>query len=227
MKVYISYSWRQPIKSIVKNWMCPCMFDSHIDYNIDEKNCGFGEDIERFEREIGEADNVLVVLSQSYFHSLNCMFELALIIEHGMYNKRSIWVSIDDFDRSDETYDEICKYWKEQFDETVSHVMASGDMNKPYVDKRKKIELIIKFFPDAWVEIGKRNTLNFEDVSADKFRKLIAVLQDRQLIDDETMREIEIGIPVEPASSANVTIRQNGDKSVAQIVNGGQFTVIL
>ena len=82
MKIYISYSWKQPAKSIVKNWLCPCLKQSNIDYYIDEKDCRYGHDIEAFEREIGQADNVLVVLSNSYFYSLNCMYELALIIKN-------------------------------------------------------------------------------------------------------------------------------------------------
>lgn len=221
MKVYISYSWKQPIKSIVKNWMCLCMNEEKLEYIIDEKECGYGEDIERFEHEIGEADNVLIVLSDSYFHSINCMFELALIIEHWMYNKRPIWLSIDDFNRSDATYDEICKYWKNQAEEMRKHLIMSGDMSKPYQDKLQKMELIIKNFPDAWIEIGKINTLDFGEVSAEHFRKLIACIQKRQLVDDETMREIEVGVPIEQGALPSFNIQQNGEKSVTQVVNSG------
>lgn len=225
MKVYISYSRKPPIKSIVKNWMCPSMDEANLEYIIDEKDCGYGEDIERFEHEIGEADNVLIVLSDSYFHSINCMFEMALIIEHGMYNKRPMWVSIDDFSRSETTYDEICQYWKEQAEEARKHIIMSGDMSKPYQDKLQKINLIIKHFPDAWVEIGKINTLDFEEVSTDHFRKLIARIQKRQLVDDETMREIEEGVPVEQELPPTISIMQNGEKSVTQFVKGGTVNI--
>lgn len=225
MKVYISYSWKQPIKSIVKNWMCPCMDEADLEYIIDEKDCGYGEDIERFEHEIGEADNVLIVLSDSYFHSINCMFELALIIEHGMYNKRPIWLSIDDFNRSDATYDEICKYWKEQAEETRKHIIMSGDMSKPYQDKLQKMELIMRYFPDAWIEIGKINTLDFGEVSAEHFRKLIAHIQKRQLVDDKTMREIEDGVPIGRESLPSINIQQNGAKSVAHVISNGIISI--
>ena len=225
MKVYISYSWKQPIKSIVKNWMCPCMDEADLEYIIDEKDCGYGEDIERFEHEIGEADNVLIVLSDSYFHSINCMFELALIIEHGMYNKRPIWLSIDDFNRSDATYDEICDYWKKQMKETNEHIKMSGDMSKPYQEKLKKMELIKKYFQDAWSEICKRNTLNFEEVSKEHFRKLIALIQQRQLVEDETMREIEDGVPIGQEMQPFINIKQTGAKSVAHVISNGIISI--
>ena len=225
MKVYISYSWKQPIKSIVKNWICPCMKEANLEYIIDEKDCGYGEDIERFEKEIGEADNVLIVLSDSYFHSINCMFELALIIEHGMYNKRPIWLSIDDFNRSETVYEKICRHWKEQAEEMRKHIIMSGDMSKPYQDKLHKMDLIIKHFPDAWVEIGRINTLDFEEVSAEHFLKLIARIQKRQLVDDETMREIEEGVPVEQELLPSISIHQNGEKSVMQVVRGGTVNI--
>lgn len=228
MKVYISYSWRQPIKSIVKNWMCPCLRGANVEYIIDEIDCGFGEDIELFEHEIGGADNVLVVSSKSYFHSLNCMFELALIIEHGKYTSRPIWLSVDDYDRQDTTYDEICKYWIEQAKQTRKQIVASGDMSQPYLDKLEKIELIVKNFPHAWSEIKKKNTLNFEDVSEENFRRLIALLRKRQLVSEKTMQEIEEGVSIEQEmSSLSINVQQNGEKSVSQVVNGGTVNIKL
>ena len=52
MKIYISYSWKQPAKSIVKNWLCPCLKQSNIDYYIDEKDCYSQKNINNEEQSI-------------------------------------------------------------------------------------------------------------------------------------------------------------------------------
>ena len=82
MQIYISYRQKQPAKSIVRNWLCPSLKQADIDYCIDEEDCGYGHNIEQFEREIGDADSVLVMLSEQYFYSINCMYELALVVKN-------------------------------------------------------------------------------------------------------------------------------------------------
>jgi hypothetical protein len=111
--------------------------------------------------------------------------------------------------------------------ETKEHIKMNGDMSKPYQEKLKKMELIKNYFQDAWSEICKRNTLNFEEVSKEHFRKLIALIQKRQLVEDETMREIEDGVPIGQESLPSINMRQNGEKSIMQIVNGGTVRIRL
>lgn len=220
MQIYISYSWKQPAMSIVRNWLCPILDQTYIAYCIDKEDCGYGQDIEKFEKEIGNADNVLIMLSNSYFYSINCMYEMALIIKNNGYKKRILWVSLDDFNRSTKEYDNICTYWENQLEQIRQNLRGDENRDRPFLKELEKVQLILNYTGKAWEKIGNINTLPFEELSANKFRKLIAYIKKEVLIDDETMNEIQSGIPFEPNELApTINISQHGPNSVAQIIN--------
>lgn len=227
MKIYISYSWKQPAMSIVKNWLCPCLKQSNIDYSIDVKDCGYGHDIEAFEREIGQADNVLVVLSNSYFYSLNCMYELALIIKNGIVSNRVRWVSLEDFCRTYVMYNTVCSYWKEYFSQLRQNLSNEEHIDRPILNELEKVNAILTYFGKAWEYIQKINTLSFEQLSANQFQKLITHIRGELLLYDDINTEINTDVPVkvqQPESS--ICITQTGAQSVSQIINDGGISVI-
>ena len=227
MKIYISYSWKQPAKSIVKNWLCPCLKQSNIDYYIDEKDCRYGHDIEAFEREIGQADNVLVVLSNSYFYSLNCMYELALIIKNGINSNRVRWINMEDFSRTYDMYSKIYDYWQDKVLQLQQNLSNDEHRDKPLLNELEKVNAILTYFGKAWEYIQKINTLSFEQLSANQFQKLIAHIKNELLLDVDINTEINTDVPVkvqQPESS--ICITQNGAQSVSQIINDGGISVI-
>lgn len=227
MKIYISYSWKQPAMSIVKNWLCPCLKQSNIDYSIDVKDCGYGHDIEAFEREIGQADNVLVVLSNSYFYSLNCMYELALIIKNGIVSNRVRWVSLEDFCRTYVMYNTVCRYWKKYFSQLQQNLSNEEHIDRPILNELEKVNAILTYFGKAWEYIQKINTLSFEQLSANQFQKLITHIRGELLLYDDINTEINTDVPVkvqQPESSIYIT--QTGANSVSQIINSGGISVI-
>ena len=227
MKIYISYSWKQPAMSIVKNWLCPCLKQSNIDYSIDVKDCGYGHDIEAFEREIGQADNVLVVLSNSYFYSLNCMYELALIIKNGINSNRVRWINMEDFSRTYDMYSKIYDYWQDKVLQLQQNLSNDEHRDKPLLNELEKVNAILTYFGKAWEYVQKINTLSFEQLSANQFQKLIAHIKDELLLDVDINTEINTDVPVkvqQPESS--ICITQTGAQSVSQIINDGGISVI-
>lgn len=227
MKIYISYSWKQPAMSIVKNWLCPCLKQSNIDYSIDVKDCGYGHDIEAFEREIGQADNVLVVLSNSYFYSLNCMYELALIIKNGIVSNRVRWVSLEDFCRTHIMYNTVCSYWKEYFSQLQQNLSNEEHIDRPILNELEKVNAILTYFGKAWEYIQKINTLSFEQLSANQFQKLITHIRGELLLYDDINTEINTDIPITVKHpEPSICITQTGAQSVSQIINDGGISVI-
>lgn len=227
MKIYISYSWKQPAMSIVKNWLCPCLKQSNIDYSIDVKDCGYGHDIEAFEREIGQADNVLVVLSNSYFHSLNCMYELALIIKNGINSNRVRWINMEDFSRTYDMYSKIYDYWQDKVLQLQQNLSNDEYRDKPLLNELEKVNAILTYFGKAWEYIQKINTLSFEQLSANQFQKLIAHIKDELLLDADINTEINTDVPIKVKQpEPSICITQTGAQSVSQIINDGGISVI-
>lgn len=228
MQIYISYRQKQPAKSIVRNWLCPSLKQADIDYCIDEEDCGFGHNIGHFEREIGDADNVLIILSDLYFYSINCMYELALVVKNRKHRKPPVLVSLDDFSRKDEQYNTIYAYWENQLEQIRQNMCGDRNRDLPFISNFEKVKLILENFGEAWKLIRDINTLTFEQISENQFRKLIAHIKKEVLIGDETMDEIVAGVPVERTEQSPViNITQNGPKSIAQVINSGTSIINL
>lgn len=227
MKIYISYSWKQPAKSIVKNWLCPCLKQSNIDYSIDVKDCGYGHDIEAFEREIGQADNVLVVLSNSYFYSLNCMYELALIIKNGIVSNRVRLVNLEDFSRTYDMYRKVYDNWCYNALQLQQNLSNDEYRDRPLLNELEKVNTILIHFDKAWEYIQKINTLSFEQLSANQFQKLITHIRGELLLYDEINTEINTDIPITVKHpEPSICITQTGAQSISQIINDGGISVI-
>jgi hypothetical protein len=227
MKIYISYSWKQPAKSIVTNWLCPCLKQSNIDYYIDEKDCRYGHDIEAFEREIGQADNVLVVLSNSYFYSLNCMYELALIIKNGIVSNRVRLVNLEDFSRTSDMYRKVYDNWCYNALQLQQNLSNDEYRDRPLLNELEKVNTILTHFDKAWEYIQKINTLSFEQLSANQFQKLIAHIKDELLLDADINTEINTDVPIKVKQpEPSIYITQTGAQSVSQIINDGGISVI-
>ena len=227
MRIYISYSWKQPAMSIVKHWLCPCLKQSNIDYSIDVKDCGYGHDIEAFEREIGQADNVLVVLSNSYFYSLNCMYELALIIKNGIVSNRVRLVNLEDFSRTYDMYRKVYDNWCYNALQLQQNLSKDEYRDRPLLNELEKVNTILTHFDKAWEYIQKINTLSFEQLSANQFQKLITHIRGELLLYDDINTEINTDVPIkvkQPESS--ICITQTGAQSISQIINDGGISVI-
>ncbi len=228
MLIYISYRQKQPVKSIVRNWLCPSLKQADIDYCIDEENCGFGHNIEQFEREIGDADDVLIMLSDQYFYSINCMYELALVVKNRQHKRPPVLVSLDDFSRTNDQYNKICSHWENQLESIRQNMRGDRNRDLPFTSNLEKVQLVLEYFGDAWKLICDINTLSFEQISEKNFRKLTAYIKEEVLVDDKTMNEIQVGVPVMNGEKLPaINIVQNGTGSISQINNNSSLTINL
>lgn len=228
MQIYISYSWKQPSKSIVRNWLHPILKQAYIDCCIDEQNCGYGQDIEKFEQEIGHADKVIVVVGRTYLHSIECMYEFARIIEHGNLQNRLIPVCLDDFERSLAEGKQIYQYWKNQKEELAKMIEEDEKTKNLFEKELSRLTLILTHFAEAWEYIRKTNTSTFERLSSNNFNLLISHIKNEQNMDNVPMAEMMTDIPLEPEELAStINITQHGQKSITQVINSGTSIINL
>lgn len=228
MQIYISYSWKQPAKSIVKNWLCPVLNQAYITYRIDEEKCGYCHDIEKFEQEIGNADKVIVVIGENYLYSLECMYEFARIIEHGNLQNRLIPVCLDDFERSLNEGQQIFQYWKSQEDILNKEIENDANSKGLFEKELERIKLIIAHFSEAWHYIRKTNTLTFESLSADNYKLLISYIKNIPSVGDEIPEVIQTNESVIKSNdTSTLNIIQYGTKSISQINNNSSITINL
>lgn len=88
VSVYVSYAWKEEAqKPLVEKLDQACMARG-IELCYDKKKLGYGDSIRQFMNQIGAAGHIVLVLSEAYFKSDYCMYELCRIHENGGFHKR-------------------------------------------------------------------------------------------------------------------------------------------
>ena len=99
---------------------------------------------------------------------------------------------------------------------------------KIYITSERSLEPQFEQYRIKINQLDMHHVMAFEQISENQFRKLIAHIKKEVLIDDETMDEIEAGVPVERTElSPVINITQNGPKSIAQVINSGTSIINL
>ena len=177
-KVYISYRWQEPIEGIVRNWLCGVLDKAGIEYVIDVKDCKYRNSIGRFEQEIGAGDNVIIVVSNAYLHSVQCMYEAALITESGDLEKRVFPIQIGDYSHNDSYYLKLCEDWKKILDEVeYSLDMVLEEQREPIEKKLDQIVLIQQKIGEFWSYLSDVNFATFSEVSKNDFEAILNFLK--------------------------------------------------
>lgn len=167
--VFISYSWQEPSAGIVNNWLKPSLKNAGIVVSVDKDNCQYQDSIDQYEREIGNADKIIAVVSRPYLESINCMYEMALIFEKGgELSNRLFFVGIEKV----QTVEQIIIFWKKALVD-VQNDMVGQTILQPYEKKKQRVELILNHLGDFlnyWDDI---NRMDFSKVSENNFQGVI------------------------------------------------------
>lgn len=121
-KVYVSYAWgpekeADPDRKVVDR-LGEALKAAELELLWDIKRAGYGKSIWAFMDEIGSADNIVVVLSDAYLHSPNCLYELRAIWKNNDVHRRVHPIVL----QGTALYDPFAwvrhlKYWEEKEEE--------------------------------------------------------------------------------------------------------------
>jgi hypothetical protein len=185
-EIYISYPWGEPWEGIVDE------LDRHfqamgISIIRDRRNLGYKGRIKEFMAEIGRASCIIVVISDKYLKSENCMFELLEIASHGALHQRIFPLVLEDAD----IYKAVnrlqyVKYWESRIAELDAAMkdVGSADLQgiRDDIDLYTRIRAAIAGLTDT---IKDMNTLTPEMHRGTHFEALYQAIeatieQDRQ-----------------------------------------------
>lgn len=178
--IYISYCWKGPSESIVQNWLCKVLDYNHIEYIIDKKDCGFGDNIGAFERQLGLGNKIILVISRNYMLSASCLYEISQIYKNGDFDARVIPIFIEDFERGDvQLYQQVCVEIENKID-FIKHQIDTTPKSyiEPYQNQLNKYLIIREYVQRFWEYLSDTNTLDFVDVSANDFELVITKLKE-------------------------------------------------
>lgn len=161
--VFISYAWGGEREEIV-NQIDRSLQERGIKILRDKRDLGYRGSIREFMERIGQGNCVIVVVSDKYLRSPNCMFELVEIAENKQFYDRIFPIVLADAD----IYDPVkrlgyVKYWE---------------------DKRFELANAMKTVDPANLQ-GIREDMDLYDRIRDRVSGLVSILKDMNTLTPE------------------------------------------
>ena len=161
--VFISYAWGDEREEIV-NQMDAALQKRGLNITRDKRDLGYKGSIKDFMERIGQGNCVIVVISNKYLRSQNCMFELVEIAENKQFHNRIFPIILADANIYDPLKRiEYVKYWEV---------------------KRAELAEAMKTLDPANLQ-GIRDDMDLYDHIRDKVSGLTSILKDMNTLTPE------------------------------------------
>lgn len=207
--VFISYAWGGEREEIV-NQIDTALHQRGIKIVRDKRDLGYKGSISVFMERIGRGNCVVVVISDKYLRSPNCMFELVEIADGKQFHDRTFPVVLNDAN----IYDPVKRI------EYVRHWEA----------KRAELAEAIKTLDPANLQ-GTREDIDLYDRIRDRISGLISTLKDMNTLTPDMHRDSDFeelyaaierrmkGAPVAPTTGLPDTRELEGSDSSKTVTN--------
>ena len=217
--VYFSYS--RDDSSALVDVICQSLASKDILYSLDMVDVEVQSSIKEYERAIGNGETVIVVLSDNYFESPDCMYEMAMLTKRGEISERVIFVThFQSVKRKKESHDLILKKWKDKYDgyRDIDPSDSSMTLEMNYTAE------IIQAFPEFWKHIVDDVAFSSEvvekDPAASITNRVLEIIKLRKFA-NKTPTTTQVSDPVNSGDTPSIYVSQTGQGSVAfGVVNG-------
>jgi len=228
--VFISYAWGSEREEIV-NKLDEALQSRGIKITRDKRDLDYKGSIKEFMERIGQGNCVIVIVSDKYLRSPNCMFELVEIAENKQFHDRIFPIVLADAD----IYDPIkrigyVKYWEDKRAELAKAMKTLDPTNLQGIrDDMDMYDRIRDKISGLTSTLKDMNTLTPEMHQDANFTHLYDAIEKRMqevpsANTGETSEEAGmIGDNTPPRSRDNVTAK-NGSTAVGNIQVGGNLT---
>ena len=126
LEVYISYAWGDDSEAIADQ-LDQAFQAQGINIIRDKKNAGYKANIRNFMKQIGQGKCVLIVISDKYLKSENCMFELVEIANNNDFYDRIFPVVLSDANIYKPTGRlQYVQHWEDQIQKLETAMKAGG-----------------------------------------------------------------------------------------------------
>lgn len=223
--VFISYAWGGKSEEIV-NKIDQSLQNRGIKIIRDKRDLGYKGSIKEFMERIGQGSCIIVVISDKYLRSPNCMFELVEIAENKQFHNRIFPIVLADA----KIYDPVkrldyVKYWENKRQELAEAMKSVDPANlqgiRDDIDTYHRIRAEVSTLTSILKDM---NTLTPEMHQDSDFDDLYAAIETSMQKGDsyeEDARKTESSLSSRPSRRAQVTFNQNGQTVTNQKNIGG------
>lgn len=179
-EIFISYAWGGDSEKIVDQ-LEQTFQEKGILIVRDKSDLGYKGLIQKFMQRIGRGKCVIVVISEKYLRSENCMFELVQIAKNGDFYERILPVVLDDA-KIYKPVDRIryVQYWEEQIRELDEAMRSVAQANLQGF--REDIDLYNEIranLPQLTNILKDMNTLTAKIHMESGFKELIIAIEEK------------------------------------------------
>ena len=209
--VYISYSRED--STPLAEMICTNLESNSVECLFDMRDVPAQSSIHEFEQAIGKGDLVVVVLSDNYFESSHCMFEMAGVTRQGDISKRVVFVSnLQNVKRNKTSHDLILKKWKRRHKEYDNIVADDVAMQQ----EKDDIQAILDNFPEFWLHVKDDVSFLATKVETDSAAELSDYIVHliTQKEKEKTVQMQPLHDPINSGDTPSIRVRQFREPSV-------------
>ena len=179
--IFLSYSWKNVL---VADEIDNDFKSIGITFRRDVRDAPYRTSIKEFMQQVGKTDFVLMIISDEYLRSENCMHEVTELLNTHEFSKRILPIVLDNvrsiFKAADRAtyYD----YWKDKLKEAQK--LKRKHPNQDYIEHEKKYSNINNHLDSFFALITDLNVSTYENLKKENYRPLlnIAGFEDENLL---------------------------------------------
>lgn len=225
-KVYISYKHDSKYNDVIDS-IKNGLRKNGINYSIDQESIQYKDNIEAYEKGIGQADRVIMIMTPGYFKSLACMFEMTQIFECGRVEERVFpIVDMGEIPRNGDGLSQIKEYWQKEKEKKALEITKEPGHSEFRITEIRKIDGIISLLDDLWKFVVHVNMGSIDELAKNDAAMLIAVLKKplcTPSVDEDINRLSLSSTDTKPTMTR--AINQYGDKSIHIENNSGDIII--
>lgn len=224
-EIYISYAWTNE-SEVVLTELRSVLEENNITYYVDKKDVDYRGNIREFEERLGKGNYIILIVSDKFLKSKDCMFEIQQILQNGgdIVNRIYPIVLPDAKIYEPEERIDYIKHWEDKKDSLNAKLKTIGaeDLSglRFEIDNYSKFRNII----DQIITILKEMNNLSPDIHRDsKFIQLINSLKEQS--QNTTVANPLNTLNTSFAIPQSKTINQYGSKSIYIDKNDGNITI--
>jgi len=171
-KIFISYSWTN---SNIADQIEKDLSHFPISFVRDIHDIEYKSSISNFMQEIRNSDFAVLLISEHYLKSRNCMIEILHILNEQNFDEKILPIIINSPSiYSSETRISYTKYWieeKNKLNILISSLPATAILKE--IEKLKEIEEIVSKINDFLVHLSDIKNITFDDIKKENYKSII------------------------------------------------------
>ena len=178
-KIYFSYAWNDqdnPHREVIVQDLYHSLKSAGFDVRRDKENAGYRASIRDFMQEIGQGHCIIVVISDKYLKSENCMFEMYEIYRNAKLEKGSFYdkifpVRVENLGLNQpKVLMNYFKFWQDKEKEWEELIVTFGTrITSEQQDQYRRVKEIAHELGDFLAFLNDMNAQSKEELSSNNF----------------------------------------------------------